>query len=224
MRIDPHRATRRRAVSSAALDTPVRVTVRQAVPPTTARSPKSWRCVARSNPPDAATLDQHPELSGDHATRVPCVKGEIVALLPPRALPAGLEVTALFVAPEHQRQGHGPLLIADAASRAVPSLRWRARHASDPAGLALSGHLGALVVHSTPSDGGPSRARARCAAHRRCAPPPEPVQRLGRAKAATAANCAAAPSTVRAWKTSWKPKTRGQGSGLRVAYTAAPRL
>ena len=132
MRIDPHRATRRRAVSSAALDTPVRVTVRQAVPPTTARSPNSWRCVARSNPPDAATLDQHPELSGDHATRVPCVKGEIVALLPPRALPAGLEVTALFVAPEHQRQGHGPLLIADAASRAVPSLRWRARHASIP--------------------------------------------------------------------------------------------
>jgi hypothetical protein len=44
----------------------------------------------------------------------------------------------------------------------------------------------------------------------------------GRTEATIATYCAAAATITSAWKTSWKPNVRGQGSGRCVAYTIAP--
>ena len=40
----------------------------------------------------------------------------------------------------------------------------------------------------------------------------------------TATNCVTAAATTSRWKTSWKPSTRGNGSGHFAAYTSAPTV
>lgn len=116
---------------------------------------------ARLNPADAALFDQHPELlclkkaPRHEQTRVDWVDGVIVAFARLAPCRAGLEVTALFVAPEHQGRGFGRQLIADATRRARLLGAVALEANINPAALAFYVRLGLATIASAMTDAGP---------------------------------------------------------------------